>query len=70
MDAAAGREAVRERRMKLLYFVADAFITVFGISRPNADQRKMVAVGLGGGILLAAIALAALLAWLLLGTGR
>ncbi len=70
MAVAAGREAVPERRMRLLYFLADAFIAVFGISRPRPEQRKLVALGLGGGIVIFAAAFIAVLAWMLLGTGR
>ena len=37
--------------MRLLDFLAQAFIATFGITQPTAEQRKLVSLILGGLIL-------------------
>lgn len=37
--------------MKLLDFLAQAFISTFGITQPRPEQRKLVSLVLGGMIL-------------------
>lgn len=45
--------------MKLLYFLADAFINTFGITRPTEKARKQAAFFILG-LIMIAIALAAI----------
>ncbi len=51
--------------MKLLYFLTEAFIAAFGITRPDPRQQRMVALVLGGFILLAGLGAVSLVAFFL-----
>ena len=51
--------------MKVLDFLVESFISVFGITRPRPEQQRMVSVVLGGFLLLFFTALFCLIVWML-----
>jgi hypothetical protein len=51
--------------MKLLFFLTEAFIATFGITRPDARHERTVALLLGGFLLAAAVGIALLSGFLL-----
>jgi high-affinity Fe2+/Pb2+ permease len=51
--------------MKLLNFLMESFIGAFGITRPKPEQRRAVALGLGGFLAIFFAALAGLIVWML-----
>lgn len=51
--------------MKLLYFLTEAFISTFGITRPDARHQRLVALILGGFLLAFALAVALVSGFLL-----
>ena len=53
--------------MKLLEFLVESFIGAFGITRPKPEQKRLVALSLGGFLLFAILSLAMLLLWMLFG---
>ena len=54
--------------MNLLYFLVDSFVATFGITRPSPDKQKVVALGLGGFLLVFFAAFVSLIVWMLFGT--
>jgi hypothetical protein len=56
--------------MKLLNFLVESFIATFGITRPKPEQQRMVALALGGFLLVFFAALISLIAWMLFGVQR
>ncbi len=51
--------------MKLLYFLTEAFIAAFGITRPDPRQQRTVALVLGGFLLLAGLGAVSLVGFFL-----
>jgi hypothetical protein len=56
--------------MVVLNFLVDSFVGAFGITPPRPEQRRTVALALGGSLLLAILAMASLLVWMLFGVRR
>jgi hypothetical protein len=56
--------------MRLLNFLVEAFIGAFGVTRPKPEQQRIVALALGGFLLLFFAALASLIVWMLFGVRR
>jgi hypothetical protein len=56
--------------MKLLNFLVESFIATFGITRPKPEQQRMVALALGGFLLVFFTALISLIVWMLFGVQR
>jgi hypothetical protein len=56
--------------MRLLYFLVESFIGAFGVTRPKPEQRRTVALALGGFLLIFFVALFSLIVWMLFGVRR
>jgi hypothetical protein len=56
--------------MKLLHFLVESFVGAFGITKPKPEQQRMVALLLGGFLLVFFVALISLILWMLLGQQR
>lgn len=49
--------------MKLLAWLTEAFITVFGITRPRPEQQRVAQIAIGGFILAFLLLIASLIAY-------
>jgi hypothetical protein len=56
--------------MRLLNFLVESFIGAFGITKPKPEQQRMVALTLGGFLLIFFVALSSLILWMLFGVQR
>jgi hypothetical protein len=56
--------------MRLLKFLVSGFVNVFGITAPKPEQERMVALVLGGFLLLTGITLSSVLVWMIFGQHR
>jgi hypothetical protein len=56
--------------MRLLRFLVNSFVNVFGITPPKPSQERTVALVLGGFLLFCGVTLCSLLAWMLFGQHR
>jgi hypothetical protein len=56
--------------MRLLKFLVDAFVNVFGITPPKPQQERKVALLLGGFLLFCGVTLVSVLVWMLFGQDR
>jgi hypothetical protein len=56
--------------MRLLNFLVESFIATFGITRPKPEQQRIVAITLGGFLLLFFTALISAIFWMLFGVRR
>jgi hypothetical protein len=56
--------------MRLLNFLVESFVGAFGITKPRPEQQRMVALTLGGFLLIFFVALASLILWMLFGVQR
>jgi hypothetical protein len=51
--------------MRLLNFLVESFINTFGITRPRPEQQRLVALTLGGFLLVFFTALISAIVWML-----
>jgi hypothetical protein len=49
--------------MKLLAWLTEAFIAVFGITRPRPEQQRVAQIAIGGFLLAFLFAIASLVTW-------
>ena len=54
--------------MNLLYFLVDSFVATFGVTRPSPDKQRVVALSLGGFLLVFFAAFIGLIVWMLFGS--
>jgi hypothetical protein len=56
--------------MKVLNFLVESFVNTFGMTRPRPEQRRTVALTLGGLLLVFFTVLVSLILWMLFGVQR
>jgi hypothetical protein len=66
----AGSDTLTSESMRLLNFLVESFVGAFGITKPRPEQERMVALALGGFLLLFFVVLATLILWMLFGVRR
>lgn len=49
--------------MRLLAWLTEAFITVFGITRPRPEQQRVAQIAIGGFLLAFLLLVASLITW-------